>query len=143
MPISAYDEDTFVKAAGTFMPMVLVLSLLYPTAQMVANIVHEKEGRIREGMLIMGLGSGYHRDLQTTKKAFVEAVDLATSTLELLIVVIPELQIREDRLQGAMSEELFVTDEVYKKVAAGQPFREAYADAKKEFFERKAKRDDA
>ncbi|CAE7682070.1 argH, partial [Symbiodinium microadriaticum] len=33
---------------------------------------------------IIGLGSGYHRDLQCTKKAFIEACDLCTSTLRLL-----------------------------------------------------------
>merc|ERR1711904_367283 len=30
---------------------------------------------------IVGLGSGYHRDLQCTKKAFVEAAELALQTL--------------------------------------------------------------
>ncbi|CAJ1458115.1 unnamed protein product [Effrenium voratum] len=33
---------------------------------------------------IVGLGSGYHRDLQCTKKAFIEACELCTSTLRLL-----------------------------------------------------------
>merc|ERR1712226_752738 len=87
---------------------------------------------------IIDLGSGYHRDLQCTKKAFVEACELCTSTLELLLAIIPELQVREDKLKGAMTEDLFVTDEVYKRVASGVPFREAYASAKADFFKRKA-----
>merc|ERR1712151_23738 len=86
---------------------------------------------------IIGLGGGYHRDLQCTKKAFVEACELCTSTLELLLAIIPELQVREDKLKGAMTEDLFVTDEVYKRVADGVPFREAYASAKADFFKRK------
>merc|ERR1719343_1639950 len=87
---------------------------------------------------IIGLGSGYHRDLQCTKKAFVEACGLCTSTLELLVEAVPRLEAREANLRAAMTEDLFVTDEVYKKVAAGAPFREAYAAAKEEFFKRKA-----
>merc|ERR1712048_343807 len=87
---------------------------------------------------IVGLGSGYHRDLQCTKKAFVEACDLCTSTLKLLLEAVPALIVKEDKLRDAMTDDLFVTDEVYKKVAAGTPFREAYVLAKDEFFKRKA-----
>merc|ERR1719230_2065892 len=67
---------------------------------------------------IIGLGSGYHRDLQNTKKAFVEACGLVTSTLQLLLEAIPLLEPRAANLKAAMTEDLFVTDEVYKRVAA-------------------------
>merc|ERR1719507_2438279 len=87
---------------------------------------------------IVGLGSGYHRDLQCTKKAFVEACELCTSTLELLLEAIPALEVREEKLRGAMTPDLYVTDEVYRKVAEGAPFREAYIAAKEDFFKRKA-----
>mmetsp|Transcript_36648 Transcript_36648/g.80305 ORF Transcript_36648/g.80305 Transcript_36648/m.80305 type:complete len:412 (-) Transcript_36648:116-1351(-) len=86
---------------------------------------------------IVGLGSGYHRDLQCTKKAFVEACGLCITTLQVLLEAVPALAVREDRLRAAMTEDLYVTDEVYKLVAAGAPFREAYATAKAEFFKRK------
>jgi len=86
---------------------------------------------------ITGLGSGYHRDFQTTKKAFVEAVDLAMHTLQALEVTVPEIKVNKDRLDAAMTKELFVTDEVYKRVAAGEAFREAYLDVKKSFFAQK------
>merc|ERR1719265_762799 len=52
---------------------------------------------------ISGLGSGYHRDLQVTKKAFVEAVDLAMHTLQVLEVSVPEMQVHRDRLEAAMT----------------------------------------
>mmetsp|Transcript_137356 Transcript_137356/g.342546 ORF Transcript_137356/g.342546 Transcript_137356/m.342546 type:complete len:417 (+) Transcript_137356:126-1376(+) len=90
---------------------------------------------------VVGLGSGYHRDLQNTKKAFVEACELCTSTLRLLIEAVPRLEAREGNLKAAMTEDLFVTDEVYKRVAAGTPFREAYASAKADFFKRQAQRE--
>merc|ERR1712226_238112 len=89
---------------------------------------------------IIGLGSGYHRDLQCTKKAFVEACELCTTSLKLLVEAIPELRVNEENLRAAMTEDLFVTDEVYKKVAAGTPFREAYGQAKEEFFQRKRRK---
>merc|ERR1712227_925510 len=63
---------------------------------------------------IVGLGSGYHRDLQCTKKAFVEACGLVTSTLRLMQDVVPALQVKEDKLRGAMTPDLYVTDEVYR-----------------------------
>merc|ERR1719333_1289072 len=47
---------------------------------------------------IVGLGSGYHRDLQVTKKAFVEAVDLAMDTLRLLEACLPVLCVHSERL---------------------------------------------
>merc|ERR1711904_258026 len=50
---------------------------------------------------IIGLGSGYHRDLQCTKKAFVEACGLCTSTLQLLVEALPALQARSESLNKA------------------------------------------
>merc|ERR1712232_585978 len=82
---------------------------------------------------VVGLGSGYHRDFQVTKKAFVEACELCSSTLELLLAAIPELRVNEELLKAAMTKELFVTDEVYKRVAAGELFRDAYLAVKLEF----------
>merc|ERR1712070_528009 len=82
---------------------------------------------------IVGLGSGYHRDFQVTKKAFVEAVDLAMQTLRLLEACVPELRVNEELLKASMTKELFVTDEVYKRVAAGELFLDAYLAVKCEF----------
>eukprot|EP00659_Diplonema_papillatum_P020657 gene20657-31831_t len=58
MPIASYEQDEFVMSAGDFLPIVFTLAFLFPVAQMVAAVVREKELRIREGMLIMGLTSG-------------------------------------------------------------------------------------
>merc|ERR1712100_157576 len=58
---------------------------------------------------IVGLGGGYHRDLQCTKKAFVEAAELAMDTLRLLEACLPVLCVHNERLQEAMTKELFVT----------------------------------
>jgi len=82
---------------------------------------------------IVGLGSGYHRDFQVTKKAFVEAVDVAMQTLSLLEACVPELRVKKELLEAAMTKELFVTDDVYKRVAAGELFRDAYLTVKQSF----------
>jgi argininosuccinate lyase len=87
---------------------------------------------------IVGLGSGYHRDFQVTKKAFVEAVDLAMQTLSLLEACLPELKVNQELLKAAMTKELFVTDEVYKRVAGGELFRDAYLTVKQEFHSKMA-----
>merc|ERR1719506_236855 len=79
---------------------------------------------------IVGLGSGYHRDLQCTKKAFVEAAELVLQTLALLEACIPEMRVNKEQLKSAMTKELFVTDDVYKRVAAGELFRDAYLEVK-------------
>merc|ERR1712196_351722 len=53
-------------------------------------------------LTIVGLGSGYHRDFQVTKKAFVEGVDIVIQTLEVLAASVPELQVHRGRLEAAM-----------------------------------------
>jgi ATP-binding cassette subfamily A (ABC1) protein 3 len=60
MPYPKYTNWIFIQigaSQGTF-ALFMVLAYLYPTSQLVKNIVKEKEMRIREAMLIMGLGTG-------------------------------------------------------------------------------------
>ena len=76
--------------------------------------------------IVAGLNSGYQRDLQLTKKPFLQGVELARHTFFLLAEVITALQVNTGRLDAAMDAELFVTDQVYRKVQEGVPFREAY-----------------
>lgn len=84
--------------------------------------------------IILGLGCGYHRDLQLTKKPFVLGVNLVKETVELLVIILPELIVNEQALQLSMSPHLFATDEVYKLVATGIPFRQAYQEVKERIF---------
>jgi argininosuccinate lyase len=85
----------------------------------------------------MGLGCGYHRDLQLTKKPFLQGIHLVIETIDLLLLVIPNLLVKETSIQQAMSPHLFATEEVYKLVASGTPFREAYQQIKEQFFSEK------
>ncbi|KAG5501449.1 hypothetical protein JKF63_03278 [Porcisia hertigi] len=55
MPTKAYSMSKFLSTAPTLVPLMLVLGFLYPVSQLTKRIVLEKELRIREAMLIMGL----------------------------------------------------------------------------------------
>ncbi|KPA77113.1 putative ABC transporter [Leptomonas pyrrhocoris] len=53
----AYTEKTLLNTAASLISFILVLSFLYPVSQLAKKIVLEKELRIREAMLIMGLSN--------------------------------------------------------------------------------------
>eukprot|EP00796_Vickermania_ingenoplastis_P002491 gene2492-biopygen2009 len=55
MPTVAYKSQTFLASAGSFVPLIIVFGFLYPVSQMTKRAVMEKELRLREAMLIMGL----------------------------------------------------------------------------------------
>ncbi|KAG5510483.1 hypothetical protein GH5_06683 [Leishmania sp. Ghana 2012 LV757] len=54
-PTRAYKDEQFLSYGGHFVPLIIVLGFLYPVSQMTKRIVLEKELRLREAMLIMGL----------------------------------------------------------------------------------------
>ncbi len=81
--------------------------------------------------IVSSIGSGYQRDLQLTKKPFVQGVNLCLSTIELLSEIVATLQIHSDNLNKAMTDDLYVTNEVYELVKKGLSFREAYIEIKK------------
>ncbi|KAG5485422.1 hypothetical protein LSCM4_06060 [Leishmania orientalis] len=54
-PTRAYKDEQFLSYGGQFVPLIIVLGFLYPVSQMTKRVVLEKELRLREAMLIMGL----------------------------------------------------------------------------------------
>ena len=86
--------------------------------------------------IILSLWSGYHRDLQLTKKPFIEAIHLFKDTVILLTEIIKNLEINKDNLEKAMTPDLYVTQKVYDKVNAGESFRNAYLEVKEEWFKK-------
>ena len=95
-----------------------------------AKVFRAYERQVRD--IIGSSGSGYHRDLQLTKKPFVEGVQLCESTLALLIEIVKHLTIHEDALKRAMTKDLFVTARVYELVRKGMNFRDAYRQVKQQ-----------
>lgn len=97
-----------------------------------SKLYHTLQLQIQD--IILGFGSGYQRDLQLTKKSFVDAVLLCSQTIILLAELVRNLQFNKDRLAAAMTDDLFVTNKVYDLVNNGMSFREAYNQVKKQYF---------
>ncbi len=82
---------------------------------------------LTEVMAIAGpLPSGYHRDLQLLKRPLFHGTDTTMAMLAVAERVMSGLNVNEQRCRAAMSEELFATEEAYRLVRDGVPFREAY-----------------
>ena len=55
MPTEEYTNYEFLRSAGGLLVLAIALAFLYPISVMTGTVVEEKENRVREGMLIMGL----------------------------------------------------------------------------------------
>ncbi len=84
--------------------------------------------------IILNKPSGYNRDFQLTKDPFMRAMDLVEGTLAVVEPLISTLEPVREKLQAAMTPELYATDEALTLVKSGVPFRDAYKQVKKKFF---------
>jgi argininosuccinate lyase len=75
--------------------------------------------------------SGYNRDVQLAKGPLFACLDAALASLQIMSVVVDGL--RFDAARCAPSGELFATEEVYKLVKKGLPFRDAYRKVAEKF----------
>ena len=55
MPTAAYHQNAFFLAVGFLLGLTMVMAYLYPMSRLVKSMVEEKELRLRETILIMGL----------------------------------------------------------------------------------------
>ncbi len=88
---------------------------------------------IRLKMLSTNLISGYHRDLQLSKEAVFESFDVIENTLKITSYVVKELRVDKENAAKLLTKELYATEETYKLVKNGIPFREAYKKIAKKF----------
>ena len=80
---------------------------------------------------IMGnLMTGYHRDVQLTKEPVFTSFDLTAASVEMMGLVVGGMRIDAKACKQAMSPELYATEEAYRLVKKGVPFREAYRQVK-------------
>jgi argininosuccinate lyase len=87
--------------------------------------IQSLESRVRG--VTHGIGSGYSKDLQEVKEPVMEALSSVEQALDVLNAVVPDLGPNRDRLQKAMSPELFAAHRAYEYVEKeGLPFRQAY-----------------
>ena len=77
-------------------------------------------------MLTTNLPSGYHRDYQLLKEAFLPALREITECLRILTLVLPEMQVNKNLLSDPRYQYIFTVEKINRLVQQGVPFREAY-----------------
>jgi argininosuccinate lyase len=84
---------------------------------------------LRTGLaaITIGLPSGYSRDLQDTKPLLMEGLRLAGDCLAVTARAVPTLEPVRERIEAALTSDLYATDEAYRLVMEeGVTFRDAY-----------------
>lgn len=77
-------------------------------------------------LLLNNLPSGYHRDLQLTKEILFPALEEIKACLQLAVVMLSEITVKEGILEDEKYKYLFSVEAVNDLVNKGIPFREAY-----------------
>ena len=84
-------------------------------------------GLATQAMAVAGsLPGGYHRDMQLTKGPMMEGIDTVHAMLVMMADAVPRLGVDAEKCAAAVSGDLLATDEVYRRVRDGAPFRTAY-----------------
>jgi len=76
--------------------------------------------------MIGNLTSGYQRDLGLTKEPLFRALDTTQESLEVMSRIAAALEIDAAACAAAMTREIYATEEAYRLVQQGVPFREAH-----------------
>lgn len=88
------------------------------------HVVVSYENQVRG--IVSNLPSGYNRDFQLLKEPVFKSFDITQASLLVLAEVFKTLKVNVENCKLALTPELYATEEVYKLVAKGMPFREAY-----------------
>ena len=76
--------------------------------------------------IVRNLPSGYHRDLQETKRPYLQALEMVAGQLRVMTLTIDRLQVHHAALARALTPELFATEGAFALVRGGMAFRDAY-----------------
>jgi argininosuccinate lyase len=95
------------------------------------HIVSSIEAQMRS--MMSNLTTGYHRDVQFTKHAVMQAFDTGAECISMMTEVFSSLRVDEEKCKAALTPELYATEEVYNLVKQGIPFREAYRTVAKKY----------
>ena len=87
-------------------------------------------GQASELENIISLPSGYHRDLQLTKRSLVSSFDISLKSLSILPKLIKSIKVNKKNSLEYIDNEMKMTDKVYALVNQGKPFRDAYNQVK-------------
>ena len=75
---------------------------------------------------LLSLPSGYHRDLQLTKRSIVHSIHCTIKTLKIVPELVQSIEVNLKRSLEFIDEDMLMTSKVYGLVQTGIPFREAY-----------------
>jgi argininosuccinate lyase len=75
---------------------------------------------------LISLPSGYHRDLQLTKRGLVRGFNTALTTLSILPDLIYSIKVNKEQSIKFIDDDMKMTDRVYELVSKGMAFRDAY-----------------
>jgi argininosuccinate lyase len=75
---------------------------------------------------LISLPSGYHRDLQLTKRSLIHSLHAVSASLSLLPDLIKSIKINKARSLDFVDDDMKMTDQAYDLVQSGMPFRDAY-----------------
>ena len=76
--------------------------------------------------IIGNLLSGYNRDLQLIKGPTMESIEITKESLSVMSLIFSELKVNKEKCNAALTKDVYATEEVYKLLKKGIPFREAY-----------------
>ncbi len=76
--------------------------------------------------MMHAMPGGYNRDLQDCKLLYMQALDIARTTLRILAKVVAGMTCDADACRRAFSPGVFATDVALRMVAQGTPWRDAY-----------------
>lgn len=123
------DELGYVKLS----PSVTTGSSIMPQKRNpdVLEIVRASAARLRSlqhgvADIYGSLPSGYHRDLQLTKRPLLEGVQSLSGLLGAMTAVVESCEADRERARAAIRPETAATDALYADVREGVPFRTAY-----------------
>ena len=77
-------------------------------------------------LIINNLPSGYFRDLQEVKEAFLPAFGQLRECIEMATYIIRKVKVNENILDNKMYDPIFSVEEANRLAANGMPFRDAY-----------------
>ena len=94
------------------------------------NLILGLQGQLSQ--MHSNLPSGYHREFQLTKDLIFPAIKEMHSIVNMLLEVLPKIQVMNGISANPKYKYLYSVDRVHEKVAQGTPFRNAYQEVAEE-----------
>jgi argininosuccinate lyase len=97
-----------------------------------AKVATVSSAKLEVDQLTQSLPLGYNRDLQLIKAPLIRGIQTTLDSLSMALTLAPHLTPHNDKLDAALTPDLYATEKVYEHVKKGIPFREAYKQVKSE-----------